>query len=513
MTRTAWLAAAAALIVALGVLAILSTRGREADTPVASVAAAEEAGKDEVERTCTGCHAYPSPELFPRGMWGHEVERAYGFLNKSKFRDSAAPFDRILAYYLNHSAEALPVLSEPDSDRPTSIRFRPRGSGIPGDRRVPGIANVGVFKLAREGRPEILAADMMNGLILRLRPDQPEKGVEILSEDVSNPGHIEVVDLDRDGINDLIVANLGSKIPTEQRLGSVDWLKGREDGGFTPITLLDQLGRVADVQAADFDGDGDTDLVAAVFGRLSIGEILLLENRPVDGRPTFVPRQLDPRRGTIHVPVVDLNHDGRPDFLALISQENEAVVAFLNEGNLQFKPTVVYAAPSPAFGSSGIQPVDMDRDGDLDVLYTNGDTLDADLLRPYHGIQWLENKGTYPFTSHRLASMYGVHRAVAGDLDGDGDNDVVATSFMPGPFYRAQQDRAKLPSILLLEQTSPGRFERHTLETSRADHATCALADLDGDGRLDLITGNLILPDPQSPAPPADWITLHRSRP
>src|SRR5579859_2502139 len=107
----------------------------------------------------------------------------------------------------------------------------------------------------------------------------------------------------------------------------------------------------------------------------------------------FVATVFDPRHGAIHVPIADLNHDGRPDFVALISQEFETVVAFLNTGPGKFEPHVTHAAPHPAFGSSGIQLVDLDQDGDLDVLYSNGDVLDSNLLRPYHGIQWLENRG------------------------------------------------------------------------------------------------------------------------
>src|SRR5207247_6284513 len=130
---------------------------------------------------------------------------------------------------------------------------------------------------------------------------------------VSHPAHAEVVDLDGDGLKDILVANLGSVEPTDDRCGSVVWLRGGPDGRFTPITLLDGVGRVADVQAADFRGVGKLDLVVAVFGWRS-GGIFYLENQTTDwAHPKFEKRILDDRAGAIHVPIGDLNRDGKPD--------------------------------------------------------------------------------------------------------------------------------------------------------------------------------------------------------
>ena len=334
-----------------------------------------------------------------------------------------------------------------------------------------------------------------------LRPSDPKPKWRVLGK-TNNPAHVEVIDLDGDGIKDILVADLGNFIPTDDPCGRVVWLRGNKDRTFTPHVLLENVGRVADVQAADFRKTGKLDLVVAEFGLYKFGSILFLENQTTDwSKPKFVPKVIDGRHGAIHVPcrdargkLVDLNGDGRIDFVALISQEHEAVVAFLNEGNGKFTKKTIYTAPHPAYGSSGIQLVDMNGDGKLDVLYTNGDSLDPPaLLKPYHAVQWLENPGDgkYPWKHHLIGPMYGAMRAVAADVNGDGLVDVVAVSFLPKEWVAERKARDRdLDAIVLFEQTSPGKFVRHPLLMEECDHTSCALGDVMGSGRLDLVVGN-----------------------
>ena len=50
-----------------------------------------------------------------------------------------------------------------------------------------------------------------------------------------------------------------------------------------------------------------------------------------------------------------------------------------------------------------------------------------------------------------------------------------------------------MDSVIVLEQTAPGKFERHSLETVSANHLTCVAGDLRGNGKIDLIVGNFFL--------------------
>jgi len=223
-------------------------------------------------------------------------------------------------------------------------------------------------------------------------------------------------------------------------------------------------------------------------------------------QPSFVPFQIDKRTGSIHAVPVDINGDKRPDVITLFAQEHETVVAFLNQGGMRFDPHTIYEAPHPNWGSSGIQVVDLDKDGDLDVLMTHGDTFDDDILKAYHGIQWLENKGTYPFTEHTIATLAGVQRAQAVDLDGDGDLDIVACALLAAG---SDVDEKTLPALVWLEQTKAGVWVKHTIEMGMPRHASLDVGDIDGDGVPDIVTGTFSIAN--TPQPWVDvWLTRQR---
>jgi hypothetical protein len=487
-----WLAALGLGLAVLGTAAYFTTRSEPPAAEPPDEPPPAEATTAEVHRLCAACHAYPPADTFPKRAWRLEVRQGYDFFRNSNLRIPYPSLEAVVRYYESRAPEELPVLPPTPPSRPP-VHFDQLGCPVPGKGPRLGVTNLSLGHLFDKRKLDLIVCDMHGGQVLALKPYEDPPSWHVLGK-VECPGHAEVVDLDGDGIPDVLVADLGSLEPSNVQVGRVVWLRGRKDGTFTPYTLLEGVGRVADVQAADFRGTGKKDLVVAVFGWRTAGSILYLENQTTDwSRPSFKPRVLDERTGTIHVPVADLNGDGKPDFVALISQEHETVVAFLNEGGGRFRQETIYTAPHPAYGSSGIQLVDLNGDGKLDVLYTNGDSLDPPyLLKPYHSIQWLENPGKFPFRHHEIAKMYGVMRAVAADVSGHGRPDILAVSYIPPP---ALAGRAELrpDAVVLLEQISPGKFVRHSLETDTCDHYTCVAGAWNGDGVSHLATGSFSL--------------------
>jgi len=441
---------------------------------------------------CTDCHALPSPESFPRERWHPEVLRGYEFYARSGRNDlDPPPIHETVAYYLARAPERIVFPKPVEAETKLPVTFEVERLTLDkGADVVPEISHLRWARLEPEGDPVLLVCDMRFGYVAAVDLCKPNPQPKILAR-LDNPAHVEPCDLDGDGRIDLLVADLGGFRPADHDRGRVVWLRRRETGeSFEEIVVASGLGRVADVRPADVDGDGDLDLIVAEFGHYQTGGILLLRNvAPAGERPRFEPETIDRRPGTIHVPVHDFNGDGLPDFAALVSQEWEHVEAFINRGDGRFHLKNLWAGPDLCYGSSGIELVDLDQDGDLDVLYTNGDAWDNWYVNPSHGIQWLENLGGLEFAYHRLTDFPGAYRALAGDVDLDGDLDILAVAWLPPPIRPASILDTTPVSIICLEQTEPGRFIRHTLETGTPYYATLEVADFDGDGDLDFAVG------------------------
>jgi hypothetical protein len=453
---------------------------------------------DEVilRKLCTQCHLYVEPSVLPKKEWDAVIPRmaqmpGYGRTIPRRLDTSA-----IVQWFRERAPEmltfadrsAMPI--EPPPLKHFSVRQ-------PQSKDFPFVSQVRIATHPETKERALFVCDMHSGWICETKsgsdPLMPLVARK-LSDQISHAVRTQSVDLDGDGRQELLVANLGSFAAMDHNLGSVDWLRPKENG-FEKFVLADNLGRVADIKPFDFDGDGDLDLAVAEFGWRLSGHVLLLENTTrKDGSsrpPQFTPRTIDERHGAVQVEITDIDGNGRPDVIALLAQEHEMLVAYLNLPDGSFKARELFRAPHSVWGYSGFQLLDFDGDQDLDVLITNGDMMDGPTIKPYHSIAWLENTGDMKFVEHTLAELPGAHRAEAVDLDGDGDFDIVACTLVPsGAESQAERQGSKLPpSLVWLEQTEPLKFHLHIWERGPGRYPTLTAGDFDGDGKADVVLG------------------------
>ena len=479
----------AGLLLAITIVTLLVWTEPDADIelPVVIEPRTAELAEGTVRRLCSHCHNFPEPNLLPSTSWQEvilQMSRTHGFGTGMSRVPSAT---QVIAWYQARAPQRLklPALAIPD-DSPLQFTSQ-LVVGPQNVEEAPFVSHVQQISLG--GQPTQLAAEMRSSRILARRASAQDEEFAVLA-DVPYPARVTIADLDRDGRDDLLVACLGSFVAMDHSIGSVEWLQQKPDGGFARTTLADGLGRVADVQPTDIDGDGDLDLLVSEFGWRTTGRVLVLENRPdPDGQPEMVLTPIDGRAGALRAVLVDVDSDGRPDPVAFYGQQTEALIAYQRLEGRGFRLNFLFQAPHPAWGSTGAEPVDLDGDGDVDWLMTNGDTFDDGKLKPWHGVRWLESHPDGSVSPHLLTTLFGAHAAIPVDLDQDGDLDVVACAMADVVTARQQLDGALPVAVMWLEQTSPATFLPHRLVSGPLCYTTIDAADVDGDGDPDLILG------------------------
>lgn len=314
--------------------------------------------------------------------------------------------------------------------------------------------------------------------------------------DFDKDGHIDVVsvhesDTEYDGVPDgMIRIAFGSASP--DRWVNVTLAKGEEAAA------------PEDVAVADLNGDGYLDIVAAC----ELAHLIYFQNPGRDIRTATWKRVIPPataKRGSfIRVFFADLAGDGRPEVVTpnkgaqapSATQPPSAISWFEITGDPLDGRNWVEHELARVVWPINSHPVDLDRDGDVDVI--GGSVAERRII-------WFENgaggpRGTFRERPLRVAgtSLTGTARPparredagalVSGfhmdfvDLSGDGRLDIVTFEFT----------RLVGRSVVWLEQPPQpdGEWKLHPIGDYAPDEVVGLLAaDINGDGRPDVMTG------------------------
>jgi hypothetical protein len=286
--------------------------------------------------------------------------------------------------------------------------------------------------------------------------------LQIISTEADLPVGIECGDVDGDGFLDIL--------SVARSTNNIAWYKNLDgQGSFSDINLIAESEENKNIAIGDLDNDGDLDVLATAS---FLDIVFWLEN--LDGAGSFsTPKIIDNVDGAFDVAVGDFDNDGLLDIVHV--SISARMIWHKNLGNGVFSDGIMIAEFET--NGSSVNCVDIDGDGDLDILNSNSGNVT---------VNWYENTdglGTFgPANTIDTASpAFSTVSAIGADIDGDGDMDVV-TAATGNTFISWHENLDGL-----------GTFGSVQLISNQVETAiTVFAADLDNDDDIDVLSASVM---------------------
>jgi aldos-2-ulose dehydratase/isomerase family protein/VCBS repeat protein/FG-GAP repeat protein len=351
---------------------------------------------------------------------------------------------------------------------------------------IPSGYQVAVADVDGDGRPDILALSSEQNIVDWYR----NASWQARSVTTSTEKNISLAPLFHPGYpaQGLALAS-GFNLDHAEEGGEIWWAKpGPTLDEEWSVTLIGRIPGAHRLRWANLAGDGRQELVVvpivgpgsrppdysvpAPITWFEMPEALLSGHAENPGRAStqWTPHLIDDTLNLVHgVHVMDWNGDGRDEILTASAQGVNLFEAKGRGSNLEWTRTLLTPGDQTE-RYHGASEIDVGKVGGWRFLAT---------IEPWHGdkvVVYPQVKGGFPERQVIDSSFKSGHALVCADLDGDGNDEIVAGYRGPGTslfIYHAK------------DKDGTG-WERETLDTEMA--ASClAIADMNGDGRPDIV--------------------------
>ncbi|CAD5940622.1 FG-GAP repeat domain-containing protein [Planktothrix agardhii] len=283
---------------------------------------------------------------------------------------------------------------------------------------------------------------------------------------------VTTADFDKDGDTDILLTGFDSSFNPISKIYS-----NNGSGGFSENTNVSLTGvGSSSVTTADFDNDGDTDILLTGQDSSNNPISKIYSNNGSGGFSENTNVSLT-RVGYSSVTTADFDKDGDTDILLTGSSSSGPISKiYSNNGSGGFSENTNVSLTGVLYSS--VTTADFDKDGDTDILLTGQDSSFNPISKIY------SNNGSGGFSENTNVSLTGVlySSVTTADFDNDGDTDILLTG----------QDSSENPISKIYSNNGSGGFSENTnVSLTRVGYSSVTTADFDKDGDTDiLLTGS-----------------------